>query len=198
MSDRDRDVTVYLGLGANLGDRLQNICSAVAKLTSRPGIDFDPEFDAASIYETSPIGGPPDQGPYLNTVIRIRTSLSPEDLLEMCLSVERSLGRIRTERNGPRVIDIDILLFGDLVFDVAGLTIPHPRMHERRFVLEPLADLSPDLVHPGLGGTVTDCLRAAPGPEAERASGTRLAGPDWIFRCGGADYRAGDKAGTSR
>jgi 2-amino-4-hydroxy-6-hydroxymethyldihydropteridine diphosphokinase len=142
-------VTVaYVGLGANLGDREQTIRAAVAEL---------PDVVAVSpLRETDPVGVT-DQPRFLNGVAALETELAPRELLDILLAVERRLGRERRERWGPRTIDLDLLLYGDAVIDEDGLKIPHPRLHERRFVLEPLADLAPQLVVPGLGG-VEDLL----------------------------------------
>jgi 2-amino-4-hydroxy-6-hydroxymethyldihydropteridine diphosphokinase len=142
-------VTVaYVGLGANLGDREETIRAAVAEL---------PDVVAVStLRETDPVGVT-DQPQFLNGVAALDTELAPRELLDHLLAVERRLGRERKERWGPRTIDLDLLLYGNEVIDEDGLKIPHPRLHERRFVLEPLADLAPQLVVPGLGG-VEDLL----------------------------------------
>jgi 2-amino-4-hydroxy-6-hydroxymethyldihydropteridine diphosphokinase len=142
-------VTVaYVGLGANLGDREETIRAAVAEL---------PDVVAVSpLRETDPVGVT-DQPQFLNGVAALETELAPRELLDVLLAVERRLGRERRERWGPRTIDLDLLLYGDEVIDEDGLKVPHPRLHERRFVLEPLADLAPQLVVPGLGG-VEDLL----------------------------------------
>jgi 2-amino-4-hydroxy-6-hydroxymethyldihydropteridine diphosphokinase len=142
-------VTVaYVGLGANLGDREETIRAAVAEL---------PDVVAVSpLRETDPVGVT-DQPQFLNGVAALETELAPRELLDVLLAIERRLGRERRERWGPRTIDLDLLLYGDEVIDEDGLKIPHPRLHERRFVLEPLADLAPQLVVPGLGG-VEDLL----------------------------------------
>jgi 2-amino-4-hydroxy-6-hydroxymethyldihydropteridine diphosphokinase len=138
----------YVGLGANLGDREETIRAAVAEL---------PDVVAVSpLRETDPVGVA-DQPQFLNGVAALETELAPRELLDVLLAVERRLGRERRERWGPRTIDLDLLLYGDEVIDEDGLKIPHPRLHERRFVLEPLADLAPQLVVPGLGG-VEDLL----------------------------------------
>jgi 2-amino-4-hydroxy-6-hydroxymethyldihydropteridine diphosphokinase len=138
----------YVGLGANLGDREETIRAAVAEL---------PDVVAVSpLRETDPVGVT-DQPQFLNGVAALETELAPRQLLDVLLAVERRLGRERRERWGPRTIDLDLLLYGDEVIDEDGLKIPHPRLHERRFVLEPLADLAPQLVVPGLGG-VEDLL----------------------------------------
>jgi 2-amino-4-hydroxy-6-hydroxymethyldihydropteridine diphosphokinase len=138
----------YVGLGANLGEREETIRAAVAEL---------PDVVAVSpLRETDPVGVT-DQPRFLNGVAALETELAPRELLDVLLAVERRLGRERRERWGPRAIDLDLLLYGDEVIDEDGLKIPHPRLHERRFVLEPLADLAPQLVVPGLGG-VEDLL----------------------------------------
>jgi 2-amino-4-hydroxy-6-hydroxymethyldihydropteridine diphosphokinase len=137
-------VTVaYVGLGANLGDREGTIRAAVAQL---PGV-----VAVSPLRETDPVGVT-DQPQFLNGVAELETELEPRELLDVLLAVERRLGRERRERWGPRTIDLDLLLYGDEVIDEDGLTVPHPRLRERRFVLEPLADLAPKLVVPGLGG----------------------------------------------
>lgn len=138
----------YVGLGANLGDREKTIRAAVAEL---------PDVVAVSpLRDTDPVGVT-DQPRFLNGVAALETELAPRELLDVLLAVERQLGRERRERWGPRTIDLDLLLYGDEVIEEDGLKIPHPRLHERRFVLEPLADLAPQLVVPGLGG-VEDLL----------------------------------------
>ena len=133
----------YVGLGANLGDREGTIRAAVAQL---PGV-----VAVSPLRETDPVGVT-DQPQFLNGVAALEIELTPRELLDVLLTVERRLGRDRGERWGPRTIDLDLLLYGDEVIDEDGLTVPHPRLRERRFVLEPLADLAPKLVVPGLGG----------------------------------------------
>ncbi|MDX6398424.1 MAG: 2-amino-4-hydroxy-6-hydroxymethyldihydropteridine diphosphokinase [Gaiellaceae bacterium] len=134
--------TAYVGLGANLGDREATIRAAVAAL---PGV-----VAVSTLRETAPVGKT-DQPRFLNGVAALDTELSPRELLAFLLSVERELGRERRERWGPRTIDLDLLLYGVETLDEPGLTVPHPRLHERRFALEPLAELAPDLVIPGRG-----------------------------------------------
>jgi 2-amino-4-hydroxy-6-hydroxymethyldihydropteridine diphosphokinase len=135
-------VKAYIGLGANLGDREESIRSA-AKLLGASRI--------STIRETEPWGYE-DQPRFLNAVVELETDLSPRELLDRLLDVERELGRTREgPRFGPRTIDLDLLVFGDLQLDEPGLTVPHPRLHERLFVLEPLAELAPSLDVPGKG-----------------------------------------------
>jgi 2-amino-4-hydroxy-6-hydroxymethyldihydropteridine diphosphokinase len=138
-------VTVaYLGLGANLGDRLANLQRAVDLLNANPGLRV---VVSSRIWETEPVGGP-DQPDYLNAVVRVEVDLEPQELLAACQGVEQALGREREVRWGPRTIDVDVLLVGDTVSDDPTLTVPHPRMLERAFVLLPLLELDPDPVLP--------------------------------------------------
>jgi 3-oxoacyl-[acyl-carrier protein] reductase len=139
------NVSAYIALGSNLGDRRDYLDRALEALSQRAGISVE---KVSRYYETDPVGGPPGQGPFLNAAALIRTELPPEELLRALLDVERSLGRIRQMRHGPRTIDLDLLLYGDTVKSDAGLTVPHPRMHERWFVLEPLAEIAPNARHP--------------------------------------------------
>ncbi len=146
---------VYVGLGSSLGDRRSNLERALTELDRAAGVEV---IARSPIYETAPVGGPPDQPDYLNQVARLRTSLSPEQLLELTQRIERKLGRARTVRDAPRTIDVDLLLYDDLVRPQPDPVIPHPRMHQRAFVLRPLSDIAPDTVHPMLGKTIRGLL----------------------------------------
>lgn len=147
--------TVWVGVGTNLGDRDRNIESARKLIQDQRGVIF---HKAASIYTTEPVGGPP-QDPYLNTVWEIETKLSPHELLSILLSIETTLGRKRSIKNAPRIIDLDILLYSDFIINDPNLTVPHPRLHERWFALKPLADLAPDFIHPKLGKRISELLK---------------------------------------
>lgn len=161
--------TAYLALGSNLGDRRALIESAIAHLDRLPETRV---IARSRLIETDPVG-PPGQARYLNAAVGVETSLSPRGLLERCLEIEASHGRTRRpgERWGPRLLDIDLLLFGDLVIDEPGLCVPHPRLHERRFVLEPLAGIAPDRVHPVLRRRIQSLLdRLESEPSADAAA----------------------------
>ncbi|MER3408648.1 MAG: 2-amino-4-hydroxy-6-hydroxymethyldihydropteridine diphosphokinase [Thermoleophilia bacterium] len=141
-------IRAYVGVGANLGDREASIARALELLAAEPGVEV---AAVSSLRETQPVGYL-DQPPFLNGAAALDTCLSPRALLERLLAIEQALGRRRQgPRFGPRVIDLDLLLYGDLAVDEPGLTVPHPRLSERRFVLEPLSELAPDLVVPGRG-----------------------------------------------
>ena len=131
----------YLGLGSNLGERLANLKDAVSLLEATDGIEVT---RSSRVYETDPIGGPEDQPAFLNAVVEVQVSLEARALLEACLDVERKMGRSRDERWGPRIIDVDVLTFGHEQIDEDDLKVPHPRMHERLFVLAPLLELDAD------------------------------------------------------
>ena len=148
---------VFIGIGSNEGDRFEMISKAVRMLTANPAIHVT---QMAPIIETEPVGGPP-QGPFLNTVVEIETALAPRVLLQALQAIEQQLGRVPSkERWGPRPIDLDLLLYDDRCIEEAGLIIPHPRMHERLFVLQPLAQLAPEVVHPKLGQSIEGLLEA--------------------------------------
>jgi 2-amino-4-hydroxy-6-hydroxymethyldihydropteridine diphosphokinase len=138
----------YVGLGANLGDRERTIRAAVDALAGEEGIEL---VAVSTLRETEPVGVG-DQPRFLNGVAELDTSLAARDLLDGLLAVEERFGRVRVPgEHGPRTLDLDLLLYGDEAIDERGLTVPHPRLHERRFVLEPLAELAPGLVVPGRG-----------------------------------------------
>ena len=139
--------TAFVGIGSNLGDRETNLERALDLLAAEDGIEI---AAVSEIRETEPVG-PVEQGPFLNGAARLETSLAARALLACLLAVENRLGRVREERWGPRTIDLDLLLYGDEQIDEPGLSVPHPRLHERRFALEPLADLDPGLEIPGQG-----------------------------------------------
>ena len=152
-------VDVYLSLGANLGQPRRQLAAALGALESESGITIGAVSD---LYQSDAVGGPADQPKYLNAAVAIKTSLGPDALLQTTQAIERRLGRTRGEANAARTIDIDLLLYGDLVIDSPRLKIPHPRMHERRFVLQPLSDITPHRVHPVTNLSVEDLLRSLP------------------------------------
>ena len=157
--------TAYLGIGSNQGDRQANIERALALLKEIEEIKV---LKISKIIESEFEGAGPEQGKFLNGAAQIQTGLLPLDLLSRLKMVERRLGRVKTgTRNAPRPMDLDILLYDDVVIvDGRTLCVPHPRLHERRFVLEPLAEIAPELVHPRLGKTIQalyqDLLHASP------------------------------------
>ena len=156
----------YIGLGANIGDRETTIRRAIELVGEAQDVDV---VAVSALRETEP-WGPVEQPPYVNGVAVVETELEPRALLDVLLEVERRLGRVRAagERWGPRTVDLDLLLFGDLVVDEPGLSVPHPWLHERRFVLEPLAELAPDAVVPGRG-RVSELLDALDGGSPAQA-----------------------------
>jgi 2-amino-4-hydroxy-6-hydroxymethyldihydropteridine diphosphokinase len=138
----------YVGLGANLGDRERTLREAAAALAVEDGIEV---VAVSTLRETEPVGVG-EQPPFLNGAVALDTTLGARELLDRLLAVEQRFGRVRTPgEHGPRTLDLDLLLFGDAQIDEPGLTVPHPRLHERRFVLEPLGELAPGLVVPGRG-----------------------------------------------
>jgi 2-amino-4-hydroxy-6-hydroxymethyldihydropteridine diphosphokinase len=136
--------TAYIGIGSNLGDRLGYIREAIAKLEQSQEIEIR---GTSSVYETEPVGHK-EQPCFLNAVLELNTALEPVNLLEHLLGIENQMGRKRDRARGPRNIDLDLLLYDDVVINSDGLTLPHPRMHQRRFVLVPLAEIAPKVVHP--------------------------------------------------
>jgi 2-amino-4-hydroxy-6-hydroxymethyldihydropteridine diphosphokinase len=146
-------VRAYVGLGSNLGDRAAYLLLGLSALSRLPETRL---LRLSPVYETDPVG--PPQPPYLNMVAELETALSPKGLLAEMLGIEKALGRERRERWGPRTLDLDLLLYGDLVLEEAGLSVPHPRLHERAFVLVPLLDLLPEGRHPLLGQSFAELL----------------------------------------
>ncbi len=140
MNERPASRRAFLGLGTNLGDRYAHLRRAVAAI--------DDLVAVSPVYETDPVGGP-EQGAFLNIVVELSTVRSPEQLLERCFELERAAGRVRIERWGPRTLDVDVLWIDGVVVATDELTVPHPRMHERNFVMAPLLDLDPSLVVAG-------------------------------------------------
>jgi 2-amino-4-hydroxy-6-hydroxymethyldihydropteridine diphosphokinase len=137
----------YVGIGANLGPREETLHRAVELLGSADRVGV---VAVSELRETDPVGVV-DQPPFLNGAVSVETTRSPRALLDLLLEIERSLGRVRGERWGPRIVDLDLLVYGNEVVDEPGLRVPHPRLHERRFALEPLEDLNPELEIPGRG-----------------------------------------------
>ena len=217
--------TAYLGLGSNLGDRLAAMRAAVSALDEHPRIRVDLPCGAGSLYESAAVvprneprlearagsrhAAQDDQPPYLNSAVRVETTLSPAELMRAVLDIEASLGRVRPKRaagfsprglrqtprgagfpgapgHGPstrrweaRIIDIDLLLYDKLVLNDKSLTLPHPRMHERRFVLDPLAEIAGDLLHPTLHATIALLAQELAG-SGQGGVLTRLADPHWV------------------
>ena len=149
-------VTAYIGLGSNLGDRSKNLSGAIERL-SRIGMTGA----ISAIYETKPWGVDGYQPRYLNQVAAVNTTLDPLEVVAELLGIEHSLGRIRQEKNAPRTLDLDLLLHGESVVDASGVAVPHPRLHERAFVLVPLAEIAPDIIHPVLNQTIFELAEAA-------------------------------------
>ena len=149
--------TVYLGLGSNLGDRRAALALAIERL-EKAGVRI---ASRSGFYRTEPVEVV-DQQEFINQVVACETALSPHALLTVCLLIEQDMGRIRTRDKGPRSIDLDLLLYGDLILADQGLNLPHPRLHLRRFVLIPLAEIAPRLIHPVLGLTIADLLAGCP------------------------------------
>jgi 2-amino-4-hydroxy-6-hydroxymethyldihydropteridine diphosphokinase len=165
--------TAYIALGANLGDRDATLRKAVRRLASLGEV-----VAVSSLYETDPVGYA-DQPQFLNAVLRIETDLSPNELMRALLTVEQEMGRLRTFRNAPRPLDLDLLMVDDVVVESPELTLPHPRLHERAFVLIPLAEIAPSLRHPLLGKDVARLLAELPsrgGVRLWRGSGWKNSG----------------------
>ena len=172
----------YLGLGSNLGDRLAAMRAAVFALDARPCVRVDLPTGVASLYESAavvPDSLGRDQPAYLNSAVRVETTLSPHELLRAVLEIEAALGRVRHRRWEARSIDIDLLLFDDLVIDDKILTLPHQRLAQRRFVLEPLAEIAAELLHPTLRATIA-ALAQGLADSGEGGTLTRVADPRWV------------------
>ena len=164
--------TVVLALGSNLGDRLANLQGGVDALCARPGLS---DVEISPVYETAPVGGPA-QPDYLNAVLVAATTLSAQAVLERGQEAESALGRVRGQRWAPRTLDVDVIVYGTEISDDPGLTLPHPRAHERAFVLAPWHDLDPGAVIPGQG-RVADLLAAVGTAGVRRCPDARLRRP---------------------
>jgi 3-oxoacyl-[acyl-carrier protein] reductase len=162
-------IIAFVALGANMGDRDAVLRAAIHRMERLPRTRL---LAAASFCETEPVACPPGAGRFLNSVAELSTELTAQDLLDGLLRIEHELGRRRVagEANAPRTIDLDLLLFGDQVHAEPRLTVPHPRMHERRFVLAPLAEIAPDAVHPVLHKTAAQLLAGLPGDKVPPAA----------------------------
>jgi 2-amino-4-hydroxy-6-hydroxymethyldihydropteridine diphosphokinase len=153
---------IYLSLGSNIGDRASNLRNAIARLRTEGQV-----VSVSSFFETQPVEFT-NQALFLNCAVALETAQIPEQLMAEILHIEQQMGRERIQKKGPRIIDIDILLFGDLILESPALTIPHPAMHERRFALEPLAEIAPKARHPVLKKTIRELLDALPAGQLVR------------------------------
>ena len=154
-------IVAYIALGSNLGPREKNIADAIEKLRHTPGVEV---MRVSNLLENPSVGGPPDAPSFLNAAAELRTTLGAHALLQRLLEIEKELGRLRREKWAPRVIDLDLLLHGDHILSSQELIVPHPLMHERRFVLQPLAEIAPDVVHPTLQMSIAGLLENLSGP----------------------------------
>jgi len=152
----------YLSLGSNIGNRENHLYDAIARLQAVGRV-----VAVSSFYETEPVEFT-EQPWFLNCVVSLETAETPAQLLATLLAIEQEMGRVRTQKKGPRTIDIDILLLGDAILDSSELTIPHPALHQRRFVLEPLAEIAPDVQHPILKKTIRRLLEELPAGQTVR------------------------------
>ncbi len=162
----------FIALGANLGDRRATFERAIDLLTEPLHVSVQ---SCSALYETAAVGGPANQPPYLNAVLSVATELSPHELLAALLQTEDACGRQRAERHGPRTLDLDLLLYDDLVLADPVLELPHPRLHLRRFVLKPLCDIASRMLHPGLGLSFHSLLSSLGDDDMVRL----LAGSPW-------------------
>jgi 2-amino-4-hydroxy-6-hydroxymethyldihydropteridine diphosphokinase len=161
----------YLGLGSNMGDKQAHLRQALDRLQEVCAVK-----EVSSLYATDPVGNI-EQDWFLNAAAHIECEQPPTDLLLLLLAIERDLGRVRSTKNAPRTIDIDLLVYGDLVLESESLAVPHPRLHERRFVLAPLAEIAPDLIHPVLGRSMRELADAINRDErVERLAGAWCSG----------------------
>lgn len=155
----DPPTRCLIAVGSNLGDRLANVIAGVAGLASDDGVEI---LAVSKLYETAPVGGPDDQGAFYNAALLIDSTLPAAELLALLHRIEADRERRRIVRWGPRTLDLDLLVYGDLVSDDPALQVPHPRQHLRRFVLVPVCDVAPELIHPRLGRTMADLLGELP------------------------------------
>ena len=167
-----------IGIGSNVGQRIENIICAGNAILGLHGTLITQLAAVAPVYESAPVGCPEGSCPFLNTVIEIETEARSQELMRFLLEIERNMGRPRErERNDPRVIDLDLLYYGQCEINENGLVVPHPRMHERRFVLQPLADIRPDLKLPGQDHTVQELLNTL---SDDRNSVARVRDSNWL------------------
>ncbi|MEQ9638496.1 MAG: 2-amino-4-hydroxy-6-hydroxymethyldihydropteridine diphosphokinase [Alphaproteobacteria bacterium] len=162
-----------IAMGSNLGDRLAHLTGAVAAIADDPAMQV---LAVSALYETAPVGGPGGQDAFLNTALLAETEAGPSAVLSMLQRIEQDHARERSVHWGPRTLDLDLLTYGGTLSDEADLELPHPRMHERRFVMVPVCDLAPEMVHPRLGRTMRDLLEALPAAEGDLVESAH----DWV------------------